>query len=1219
MNELQPQGTRQSGIPRPSRLPQPRSTGSSSTIPSSSIPRTSSLRHAPSRDNLSGSLPRQRLRTTPSRDQLTRPTVRTTTSSTGNVRNISSSRRNAPEMTTVRSSSARPASRTLASSTSIRKPSPSMAGSMSIPTTSSGPSEKSTFIPVTSSPPTRHVSSSASASNQSPIESQLQLGTAETVVAYDTRPARSAKSRPSLAERTMETLSQIPSSPALSKKTSSFFDPDGSRRPRSRAESNASRPGSSYASDASSFMRPVSRGRSRPGSSSGPDEGVPAFRASTNTFRRPMATIEGTPSRRTSGIASLRTPSVKATPRPATATSARFSASTTRRDDARSPSPATTTRPSGIATPSKAPSATFGARPSKPRASLNGLFRKPSLPSIDQPAAAQSPMVQSSLKTVPRPATAATTSRRVSSARTPAKPPVKKPTEKAAEAPPETSNLKSSAALREQIAKAKAAKRAAVARQASTTPQLELDADSTLPVQEEYRWRPPKSPIVPSDNSFDFGIAMTDDPFNTKRSDKPAETILRQRLADARTSGRLNIAALGFKTVPLDVLKMYDADMMGTYDGSWAESVDVSKFVAADNEFEEIDDAIFPDVTPEELDADEDGKGNIFAGLEMMDLHGNKLISLPVGLRQLRLLTSLNLSSNRLANNCLEVISQISSLRDLKLSNNLLYGPLDPCISNLQHLEILNIHGNNVSSLPVNIGNLDRLRILDISDNSIECLPFASLARVPLLELWAKKNKLTGTLVEDGVGVLPKLQSLDVSCNQVTHLVSPGSTIHLPALHQLFLSMNRLQALPDVSSWTSLVTLTADENSISSFPDGLFSLDKLKHVDVSANDIKVVPPEIATMDSLSSLRLSGNPLREKKLVSATTEDLKEILSARLEPPPSYYDATATSQAIAPQPVQDVKAEEKRDGGATEEKPRECTQDEDIREDTPQDNKSTPAPIPTADDAEQDSRSDMDDFATPPTSAPHTPARSRSHTVSSQTWPVKVGGLLDRSHTGSASLHPVVCSKVAAATKVYEVQLHHNLFTGLPESLSFFAETLSVLSLAHNKLVGETYLTEELELPALRELNLSGNHMTSLAPLTTYLLSPRLEKLDVSVNRITALPGDLRTAFPQLVVLLAANNHIMDLDPDTIKGMQVVDVANNDIAHLNPKLGLLGGSGGLKRLDVAGNRFRIPRWNVLERGTDATLRWLRGRVPVAEMASWKESQAENGEYSDSDVD
>lgn len=88
---------------------------------------------------------------------------------------------------------------------------------------------------------------------------------------------------------------------------------------------------------------------------------------------------------------------------------------------------------------------------------------------------------------------------------------------------------------------------------------------------------------------------------------------------------------------------MYDADAMGTYDGSWAETVDLTRFVAADNEIEMIDESVFPDQTLEELAEMEDSKGNIFGGLETLDLHGNMLISLPMGLRRLPVLTSLNL------------------------------------------------------------------------------------------------------------------------------------------------------------------------------------------------------------------------------------------------------------------------------------------------------------------------------------------------------------------------------------------------------------------------------------------------------------------------------------------------------------------------------------------------------------------------------------------------
>lgn len=528
----------------------------------------------------------------------------------------------------------------------------------------------------------------------------------------------------------------------------------------------------------------------------------------------------------------------------------------------------------------------------------------------------------------------------------------------------------------------------------------------------------------------------------------------------------------------------------------------------------------------------------------------------------------------------------MTSLRDLKLAKNLFFGPLNAGLSNLTSLEILDLHGNNVSALPRNVDKMSRLRILNLSENSFESLPFGDLAKLPLTELLLKKNKLSGTLIEDPVDVLPELQALDASANQLTRLVPLGAAISLPVLHALSLSMNRLQGLPDMTTWTNLLTLTVDENSISGIPNSFTTLDKLRHADFSSNDIRVVPPEIARMDNLTMIRLSGNPLRDKKFVSTPTDELKDILAGRLEPPPPYQESGPAAQPDIPGFLADAKAEM-------------------LAQET----------APPKDDAADDSRSDMDDdFATPPTSAPHSPVRSRSatvsslrsrsHTLSNQTWPVKQGGILDRSRTESSSLHPVVCSKVAADNSVKQAMLHHNLFPSIPNSLSFFAGTLSVLSLAHNQLVGGAYLSEDMEFPALRELNLSSNRITGLEPLVQHLHAPIMEKLDVSLNRINTLPMSLKEVFPQLTVLLASNNQIPDLEPEMIKGLKIVDASSNDISRLNPKIGLLGGPGGLERLEVMGNRFRVPRYNVLERGTEATLRWLRGRVPVAEMAAWK---------------
>jgi hypothetical protein len=179
-------------------------------------------------------------------------------------------------------------------------------------------------------------------------------------------------------------------------------------------------------------------------------------------------------------------------------------------------------------------------------------------------------------------------------------------------------------ALRDQIAKAKAAKRAAAAK---------LVPDAGLNSEEV--------PVIAS-GTFDFGLS--DDPFNQQDGQNGAKGLLRKRIDAARSDGRLNIAAMGFKEIPEEVMNMYNLEAIE--DGSWAEAVDLTRFIAADNELELLSDDVFPDIDPREHMDDEDAKGNQFGGLETLDLHGNVLIALPLGLRRLELLTTLNLVSN---------------------------------------------------------------------------------------------------------------------------------------------------------------------------------------------------------------------------------------------------------------------------------------------------------------------------------------------------------------------------------------------------------------------------------------------------------------------------------------------------------------------------------------------------------------------------------------------
>ena len=651
----------------------------------------------------------------------------------------------------------------------------------------------------------------------------------------------------------------------------------------------------------------------------------------------------------------------------------------------------------------------------------------------------------------------------------------------------ERANLASSMALRKTIADAKAACRGKVA------PGGGLGISNGLATID---------PSTLDQGAFDY------------------EDVLRKRINAARTDGYLNVAAFGLKKIPAEILHMYDQDAVSASGVPWFENVDLVKFNAADNELITLDDNAFPDVPPTEVD---DTAGDeycqVFAGLERLDLHGNQLVMVPIGFRRLQRLTSLNLGRNNITNAAFEIICQIESLKELHLGDNALSQDLPSSLGEMVSLEILDLHGNKLSHIPIQIEKLAKLKVLNVSDNKLSSIPLTAMTRLPLVELSASKNRLDGILLPLS---FPRLQKLDVSENALVSLYE--SALDLPALQWIDVSKNRISTLPE-ANWTQLISLLASHNQLNSLPHSFVSLQHLRVADLSYNSLTSLDERIGTMDNLKTLMLENNPLRDRRFLKMETETLKLELQARMSEATTAVEEENESPTHSLKPLLLSGGIEKKSG-----------------------------------------------------------------------WTVKAG-VLDRSKAKLQTIDHADL-KDAIDVGVTTLAVHHNLLHQIPLAIADLGSTLFHLDLSNNKLgQNESYIAEHISLPHLQTLNISSNALTSLSLLCQNLSAPHLSTLNISFNRLATLPI-LRPSYPSLKKILASNNAMKSLDIEAVRGLNVLDASSNDIEHLPPKLALLRGE--LRTLMVTGNKFRVPGWGILEKGTEEVLKWLRMKIPAGEL-------------------
>uniref|UniRef100_A0A8C0RLC3 Leucine-rich repeat-containing protein 40 n=1 Tax=Canis lupus familiaris TaxID=9615 RepID=A0A8C0RLC3_CANLF len=200
------------------------------------------------------------------------------------------------------------------------------------------------------------------------------------------------------------------------------------------------------------------------------------------------------------------------------------------------------------------------------------------------------------------------------------------------------------------------------------------------------------------------------------------------------------------------------------------------------------------------------------------------------------------------------------------------------------------------------------------------------------------------------------------------------------------------------------------------------------------------------------------------------------------------------------------------------------------------------------------------------------------------------------------------SAIRELENLQKLNVSHNKLQILPEEITNL-RNLKGLYLQHNEL---TRIPEGFEqLFNLEDLDISNNRLTTVPASFSSLSS--LVRLNISSNQLKSLPveisgmKELHVGENQIEILgpehLKHLNSILVLDlrdnklrsvPDEItllQSLERLDLSNNDISSLPCSLGKLP----LKFLALEGNPLRTIRREIINKGTQEVLKYLRSKI------------------------
>ncbi|XP_074648106.1 protein flightless-1 homolog isoform X2 [Tubulanus polymorphus] len=247
------------------------------------------------------------------------------------------------------------------------------------------------------------------------------------------------------------------------------------------------------------------------------------------------------------------------------------------------------------------------------------------------------------------------------------------------------------------------------------------------------------------------------------------------------------------------------------------------------------------------------------SGLRWLRLNHSAMDSLPFELTSLKKLEHLSVTHNKLAD-----------LQNVKFSEM-------PCIRAL----VLRHNDLTCDSIPSDIFHLDDLTVVDLSHNNLTTIPTDMELATGVVVLNLSNNKIENIHNQLFIN-LTNLYYLDLSNNLLGTI--PPQIRRLSSLQVLILNNNQINAsqLRQISSMLSLHTLHLrnTQRNLSNFPAGLDNLQNLTDLDISCNELPVVPESLYKIKTLKRLNLSGNEITELSQFVDTWEFMEYLNLSR---------------------------------------------------------------------------------------------------------------------------------------------------------------------------------------------------------------------------------------------------------------------------------------------------------------------------------------------------